>query len=313
MRYRFIDDNKDRYNVEELCECFGLSRSGYYDWQLRKPSARHMADQTFKQRIGQLHKQVRGRYGHRPIYHHLRDEALDCGRDRTLRLMKELGIEGRRKKSFKPLGTNSKHNFGYSPNRLRELGQPDSCDQVWVADTTYLRTTGGWCYLATVMDLFSRRVIGWSVSARNDSKLVCQALQGAVLTRGSELPAGLIHHSDRGSTYAGYDYEAMLKSFGIGQSMSGKGNCYDNAAQESFYGRYKTSSVGETLFFDERSARSHAFEYIEVFYNRFRKHSSLGYKNPIQFEEKNRAPHGGHGSKPIGLHQRQLNHRTLRK
>lgn len=293
MQYRFIDQNKDSYSVNELCECFGLSRSGYYDWQLRSLSARSVEDVAFKRRILELHKQAGERtYGHRPIYAHLREEALGCGRDRTLRLMKELHIDGTRKKGFKPLGTNSKHDFGYSPNLLKKLGKPQGCDQVWVADTTYLRVQNGWCYLATVMDLFSRRIIGWSVSSHNDSKLVCKALQCAVLTRGGDLPEGLIHHSDRGSTYASYSYEALLKSFGICQSMSAKGNCYDNAAKESFYGRYKTSSVGDTIFFDDAAARSDAFDYIEVFYNRFRKHSSLDYNNPIQFEEKF-YPHGG--------------------
>lgn len=299
MRYRFIEAHKGRYRVDELCECFGLSRSGYYDWTVRQPSARSIQDKLFKEWIVRFHHQARGRYGHRPIYEHLQDEDLGCGRDRTLRLMKELSIQGRQKKGFKPLGTKSKHDFGYSPNLLRQFGSPDSCDQVWVADTTYLRVQHGWCYLATVMDLYSRRIIGWSVSAHNDSKLVCQALQFAALTRRGELPEGLIHHSDRGSNYASYDYEAMLRSFGIKQSMSAKGNCYDNAAQESFYGRYKTSTVGDEVFFDEAAARSNAFEYIEVFYNRFRKHSSLGYKNPVQFEEKIAPPMGGnHTSLP---------------
>ena len=203
--------------------------------------------------------------------------------------MKELGIAGVQKSRFKALGTDSRHRFGYSANLLKELGKPERPDQVWVADTTYLRIEGGWSYLATVMDLLSRRIVGWSV---NDSKLVCQALQAAVLTRGGEIPKGLIHHSDRGSTYASYDYTDMLGSFGIEQSISAKGNCYDNAAQESFYGRYKTSSVRGRTFASEQEARSNAFEYIEVFYNRFRKHSSLGYQSPLQFEEKF-CPHGG--------------------
>ena len=136
------------------------------------------------------------------------------------------------------------------------------------------------------MDLFSRRILGWSVSNHNDSKLVCCALDNAVITRGNRLPNGLIHHSDRGSTYASNDYELKLKALGISQSMSAKGNCYDNAAMESFYGRYKTSSVNDTVFADEQEARSNAFEYIETFYNRFRKHASLGYKNPIEFEQR---------------------------
>ncbi len=298
MQYQFIKANSDLFTIEELCDCFGLSRSGYYAWLGREPSARALEDALLKERIESLHKQSKRRYGYRPIYHHLRDECLDCGRDRTLRLMNELGIAGIRKKGFKPLCTNSNHDFGYSPNLLRELGQPERLDQVWVADTTFLRTEEGWSYLATVMDLCSRHVIGWSVSNHNDSQLVLRALQSAVFTRGGKLPPDLIHHSDRGSTYASYDYQKMLKSLGILQSMSAKGNCYDNAAMESFFGRYKTSSVGNTVFADQAHARSHAFEYIEVFYNRFRKHASLGYQNPIQFEE-NFCPRGGkHPSLP---------------
>ena len=298
MQYHFIKDNSDLFSIEELCDCFGMSRSGYYAWMSREPSARAREDALLKERIESLHKQSKRRYGYRPIYHHLQDECLDCGRDRTLRLMNEMKITGTQKKRFKPLCTDSNHDFGYRANLLREWGKPQRIDQVWVADTTYLRTEAGWSYLATVMDLFSRRVIGWSVSNHNDSKLVCRALQSAILTRGGSLPPKLIHHSDRGSTYASYEYQDMLLSFGIRQSMSAKGNCYDNAAMESFFGRYKTSSVGDIVFTDEVHARSNAFEYIEVFYNRFRKHASLGYKSPVQFEE-NFCPHeGNHPSLP---------------
>ncbi|MDQ8205902.1 IS3 family transposase [Coraliomargarita sp. SDUM461003] len=292
MQYQFIKDNKNIYRVDEMCECLDLLRGSYYSWESRAPSDRSKQDEVLKDRISELHRKAKGRYGHRPIYSHLQDDDFDCGRDRTLRLMQELGIAGVQRKGFKPLGTDSNHNFGYSANLLKQLGKPERLDQVWVADTTYLRIEGGWCYLATVMDLFSRRILGWSVSDHNDSKLVCQALQAAVLTRGGDLPKGLIHHSDRGSTYASYAYADMLSSFGIEPSMSAKGNCYDNAAQESFYGRYKTSSVRGRIFADQQEARSNAFEYIEVFYNRFRKHSSLGYQSPFQFEEKF-CPHGG--------------------
>jgi transposase InsO family protein len=284
MRFQFIESNKLTYGVDEMCECLEVSRSGYYAWRGRGPSERSLQDEGLKERIDALHKKSKRRYGYRPIYHHLRDEERDCGRDRTLRLMKEMGIEGMQKKGFKPLGTDSAHNFGYSPNLLRELGHPDRCDHVWVADTTYLRTEDGWGYLATVMDLFSRRIIGWCVSDHNDASLCCKALQAAVLTRGGQLPEGLIHHSDRGSTYASYDYQDMLESYDIRQSMSAKGNCYDNAAMESFFGRFKITSVGDITFADLEHARSAVFEYIETFYNRFRKHSSLGYKSPFQFE-----------------------------
>jgi transposase InsO family protein len=284
MRFRFIESSKSIYPVDEMCESLEVSRSGYYAWQGRDPSERSLEDEGLKERIGELHKKSKRRYGYRPIYHHLKEEELDCGRDRTLRLMGEMGIAGLQKKGFKPLGTDSRHSFGYSPNLLRELGHPDCCDQVWVADTTYLRTEGGWSYLATVMDLFSRRIIGWSVSDHNDATLCCKALQAAVLTRGGQLPEGLIHHSDRGSTYASYDYQDMLESYDIKQSMSAKGNCYDNAAMESFFGRFKIASVGDITFADVEHARSAVFEYIEAFYNRFRKHSSLGYKSPVEFE-----------------------------
>lgn len=284
MRFRFIESNKSSYPVDEMCECLEVSRSGYYAWHGRGPSERRLEDEGFKRRIGELHKKSKRRYGYRPIYHHLKDEELDCGRDRTLRLMNEMGIEGMQRKGFKPLGTDSRHDFGYSPNLLRELGHPDCRDRVWVGDTTYLRTREGWSYVATVMDLFSRRIIGWSVSDHNDARLCCQALQAAVLARGSHLPEGLIHHSDRGSTYASYDYQDTLESCGIRQSMSAKGNCYDNAAMESFFGRFKIASVGDMAFADVEHARSAVFEYIEAFYNRFRKHSSLGYKSPVEFE-----------------------------
>lgn len=292
MQYRFIQKHKEQYSVEEMCETLGLSRSGYYSWSSRAPSARSQEDAVYKARIKEIYVQAKGRYGHRPIYSHLQDEQMGCGRDRTLRLMQELSIVGVQASGFKPFCTDSKHTFGYSPNLLKELGKPDSMDQIWVADTTYLRTGRSWSYLATVMDLYSRRIVGWSVSTSNDTELVCKALDAAILTRGGKVPKGLIHHSDRGSTYASTKYANKLKSRSIAQSMSGKGNCYDNAAQESFYGRYKTSSVRGYVFASEQEARSHAFEYIEVFYNRFKKHSSLGYKNPIEFEKKF-CPHGG--------------------
>lgn len=295
MQYQFVKDNSDTFTVEETCEVFGLSRSGYYSWKDREPCLRELEDRRHKSRILELHEKAKGRYGHRPIYEHLKDEGIACGRDRTLRLMKEIGIEGRQRKGFKAQATNSDHQFGYSPNLLKQLGSPNRPDRVWVADTTYLKIQGGWTYLATVMDLFSRRIVGWSVSRRNDSQLVCQALESALLTRGGKVAEGIVHHSDRGSTYASYEYQLMLESNAMESSMSAKGNCYDNAAMESFYGRYKTSSVRDHVFENDAQARSNAFEYIEIFYNRFRKHASLGYRSPIQFEE-NFCPLGGMGT-----------------
>ncbi len=291
MKYTFIKDHQDRYEVGEMCEAFALRRSGYYRWKTRSPSVRSIEDTQIKEHIVRIYTQAKGRYGYRPIYHHLKDEGLDCGRDRIVRLMNQAGLASVQKRRFKPLGTQSNHRFGYSVNLLRQTGHPTALNQVWVADTTYLLTENGWQYLATIMDLFSRRIVGWSVSSSNDTDLVSQALKAAVLHRG-KLPEGAIHHSDRGSTYASYKYQGLLRSFSMKASMSAKGNCYDNAAMESFYGRYKSSSVRGHIFADENELRTNVFEYIEVFYNRFRKHSSLGYKSPAEFEE-NFCPHGG--------------------
>ena len=302
MDYQFIKDNSSSLKVGEMCDSLGIARSACYSWLRREQSVRARQDKVFKERIQQVHKQADRRYGYRPIYHHLKEEEVDCGRDRTLRLMKEMGIEGIQSKGFKPQVTDSNHSFGYSPNLLKELGKPEIINQVWVVDTTYLKINGGWCYLATVMDLFSRRIIGWSVSTYNDSDLISQALHAAVWNRGGEIPKGLIHHSDRGSTYASHTYQQLLGRHSMKSSMSAKGNCYDNAAMESFYGRYKTSSVRKHVFAGEDEVRTNAFEYIERFYNRFRKHSSLGYKTPVQFEEENLPPAGGgQHNKPAGL------------
>jgi len=293
MRYHEINSHCGDYSVNELCECFSLKRGSYYAWKSRRVSIRQAEDAHFKSRIEQLDKRSKGRYGYRPIYHHLKEEGLECGRDRTLRLMREMGLLGYQKKRFKAQVSNSNHNFGYSPNLFKQLGSPVKCNQVWVADTTYLKTDEGWCYLATVMDLYSRRIVGWKVSSNNDSDLVCQALEIAALSRGAELPEDIIHHSDRGSTYASHAYRNKLHSLNMKASMSAKGNCYDNAAKESFFGRYKTSSVRKRVFADQADAQSNAFEYIELFYNRFRKHSALGYKNPIQFEQEIAPPMEG--------------------
>ncbi len=292
MKYRFIKENQHRYEVEDMCEALGVRRSSYYRWKQDKSSVRNMEDESIKKRIARIYEQARGRYGHRPVYHHLQDEGIACGRDRTLRLMNQMGLNCLQKKRFKPLGTDSDHRFGYSGNLLKEVGKPAGLNEVWVADTTYLLTDCGWQYLATVMDLFSRRVVGWSVSSSNDTALVCQALRAAVLHR-RKLPEGIIHHSDRGSTYASKQYQKLLHCFAMKPSMSAKGNCYDNAAMESFYGRYKSSSVRGHVFADETELRANVFEYIEVFYNRFRKHSSLGYKTPVEFEENFVPPMGG--------------------
>ena len=280
------------YDLTEMCDALGLSRSGYYRWATAEPSARSQSDLIIKAQIQTIHGQARGRYGYRPVHAHLVENGAQCGRDRTLRLMRELGLQAEQGPRYKPCGTQSNHLFGYSPNLLGELGQPEHRDQVWVADTTYLLTESGWRYLATVMDLCTRWIVGWSIAEHNDAALVCTALENAVLTRG-KIGAGIVHHSDRGSTYASDQYQRLLAALKMNPSMSRKGNCYDNAAMESFYGRYKTSSVRDHVFADDAELRANVFDYIEVFYNRFRKHSSLGYQSPMQAEAKFLPPMGG--------------------
>ncbi len=284
MTYSFIKSNARKYGVGLLCETLCVSRGGYYEWRGRRPSARSVEDESIKERVEHYHAKSRGSFGYRMIHSYVSDEGIDCGRDRTLRLMREMGIEGCQAKRFKPLSTDSSHHYGYADNLLGELGGTERLDQVWVTDTTYLKIRSGWLYLATVMDLHSRRIVGWSVSERNDADLISEAMSNAVLTRGV-VRSGIMAHRDRGSTYASFKYRRLLDSYGMIQSMSGKGNCYDNAAMESFYGRFKSAFIRGRTFTDEGELRSLVFRYIEPFYNRFRKNSSLGYKSPMQFEE----------------------------
>lgn len=294
MKFAFVRNNEGAFEVDEMCSALEISRSGYYAWRDGSISVRQIEDEAIKPEISRIHLLAKGRYGHRPIHSHLKDEGISCGRDRVLRLMRDLGMAGSQARRFKPLGTDSNHKFGYSPNLLKNRDAPTGKDEVWVADTTYLLTRNGWMYLATVMDLFSRRIIGWSVSKKNDTGLVCAALRAAAGTRGS-LRIGVIHHSDRGSTYASYEYQNLLSTLELVPSMSAKGNCYDNAAMESFFGRFKTSTIRNWIFTDDGELRATVFEYVEVFYNRFRKHSSLGYKSPMQYEEIFAPPMGGNG------------------
>jgi putative transposase len=291
MKRKFIQDNKEHYSLSEMFEALEVSSSGYYQSRARKPSKREIEDEGLKEEILKISELAKGRYGYRPIHEHLKDEDINCGRDRTLRLMGQLGISGSQAPRYKPQGTDSNHDYGYSSNMLKGRNKPERCDEVWVADTTYLRVEGKWMYLATVMDLCSRRIVGWSISENNDADLVCQALKNAHKNRGT-LREGVIHHSDRGSTYASGPYRDLLAKLRMRSSMSAKGNCYDNAAMESFYGRFKKSTIGNRVFKDGNELKVTVFEYIEMFYNNYRKHSSLGYQSPLAFEQK-KFPHGG--------------------
>ena len=291
-KYEFINSESKNYPILHLCKAAGMSSSAYYKSKENKISQRSKDDEYYKSEILKIHQKSRNRYGHRPMHIHLKEQGVSCGRDRTRRLMKELSIQPKSKKGFKPQATDSNHEYGYKPNLLKgQEKEKMRKDSVWVADTTYIRRGFGWVYLAVIMDLHTRRVIGWSVSEQNNTTLVLKALKNAILTRGKEIK-GTIHHCDRGSTYASHLYQDLLKKYGLRSSMSAKGNCYDNAAMESFFGRYKTSSISNWNFDSKGEVQKHVFDYIEIFYNRYRKHSSLGYMSPIQFEEKNSPSRG---------------------
>ncbi|MEO6908745.1 MAG: IS3 family transposase [Abditibacteriaceae bacterium] len=282
MKYQSIKENAPNDEVAMWCEVLDVSRSAYYNWLQVPYRVRALRDATIKSSIKEIDKVAANRYGYRAMHAHLRSLDVSCGKDRVLRLMHEMQLAQRPGKRFKPIGTNSRHNYGYHPNLLKSHGAPTSRNQVWVADSTYIRVEGGFTYQATVMDLYNREIVGWSISSRNDSNLVTEALTNAFRNRGGA-HAGLIHHSDRGSTYASQAYQKVLLEHGVKPSMSAKGNCYDNAAMESFFGRFKTSTVKNKIYKDETQVRDVVFEYVEIFYNRFRKHAALGYRSPIEF------------------------------
>ncbi|MEO6906404.1 MAG: IS3 family transposase [Abditibacteriaceae bacterium] len=249
MKYETIKAQAPAQEIDLWCEALNVSRSAYYNW-LRAPlRKRALQDEVIKNDILRIDEIAKGRYGYRTMHAHLHSDEIACGRDRVLRLMRELDMTQQPCNSFKPIGTNSKHSFGYHPNLLRGL-VITGYNQAWVSDTTYLPTENGFSYQATVMDLYNREIIGWSVGSRNDAALVCTALRNALSKRGG-FHDGLIHHSDRGSTYASAAYQKVLLGYGIKPSMSAKGNCYDNAAMESFFGRFKVSTVKKRIFKNE--------------------------------------------------------------
>jgi transposase InsO family protein len=258
-----------------------VSASGYYEWLKRPESPRAAENRRLAAHIKAVHSRSRGTYGRRRVYVQLGREGVRCSRNRVGRLMRRNGLSGMRKRRFRPT-TDSKHNLPVAPNRLARNFSVTARDQVWVSDITYLPTHLGWEYLATVMDLHSRRIVGWAMQRTLERSLTLSALHMAISQR--QPAPGLIHHSDRGSQYACGDYQAMLQRHGMIPSMSRKGNVWDNAPKESFYGSLKCELVHRWARPPRDQARRQVFDYIEVFYNRQRLHSSLGYQSPVAFE-----------------------------
>lgn len=281
MRFAFIQTEKAHYPVALMCRVLQVSRAGYYAWSKRPVAARMLQDQKLGLEIAAIFAESRGRYGSPRVHAHLRASGQRTGRKRVARLMRAASLRARERRSFRRT-TDSNHAMAIAGNLLERrftVPAPNTC---WVTDITYLWTLEGWLYLAVILDLFSRRVVGWSLSERLERRVALDALTMALNNR---RPApGLLHHSDRGCQYASYEYRELLSAHGAVSSMSRKANCWDNAVAESFFASLKMELVYPSRWRTRDDARSAVFEYIEVFYNRYRRHSALGYLSPAEFE-----------------------------
>jgi putative transposase len=266
-----------------MCKVLKLARSGYYAWCKRQNSPRKQENAVLSEQIKEIHQSSRQTYGSPRIHAALIAKGFRIGRQRVVRLMARLGIYAHSKRKFK-VTTDSKHHLPIAENVLDRNFTTTEPDQAWVADITYIWTSQGWLYLAVVIDLFSRRVIGWSMAEHMRTELITTALDAALGQR-IPSPSGLVFHSDRGSQYASSDYQLMLQKAGITCSMSRRANCWDNAVAESFFGTLKIELIHPRIFSDRAIAKTIIAEWIEVFYNRQRLHSTIGYLSPVQFED----------------------------
>lgn len=286
MKYLFIKEHLEEFPVSRMCQALGIAPSGYYKWCLQNQgktlSPRKEADKVLTEQIEKVFVSSRRLYGSPRIHASLRADGVRCSRKRVARLMGAKGLTPKLKK-HKTRTTDSQHNDPVAPNKLNREFEAEAPNRKWAGDITGIWTSEGWLYLAVILDLYSRMVIGWAMGAQRDGKLVEEALNMALLKR--HPGPGLLHHSDRGSQYTSLGYRAKLEDLGIEISMSRKGDCYDNAVVESFNGTLKSECVDRQSFATRSQAKSVVFEYLEVFYNRQRLHSSLGYMAPEIFEK----------------------------
>ena len=264
-----------------MCRVLNVSSSGYYAWRQRPTSRREAANQRLVERIQVIHHGARQTYGSPRVWAELRAAGEVCTRKRVARLMRLYHLRARGRRRFK-VTTQSRHAYPVAPNVLGRDFTASGPDQKWVADITYVRTGEGWLYLAAVMDLFSRRIVGWAMDQHLNTALTSRALRMAVAAR--QPRAGLIHHSDRGFQYANPVYQALLRTHHIQASMSRRGDCYDNAAMESLFGTLKSELVHGRSYRTRQEAKTDLFAYMEMFYNRQRRHSALAYQSPAEFE-----------------------------
>lgn len=281
MKYAFIRAHERDFQVQLMCEILGVSRSGYYAFYDKQPSKQQQANEVLDIQIKNIHSAHKGRYGTPRIHRELQAQGNRCGRHRVARRLRVLGLKTRPKRRFVTT-TDSRHSLPVSPNLLDRDFAAAAPNQKWVGDITYIWTTEGWMYLATMIDLYSRAVIGWSLQDSMTKTLVCDALQMALWRRG--FPIGVIVHSDRGSQYCSDAYQALIKQYQLKCSMSRRGNCWDNAVAESFFHTLKTELIYEMQYLTKAETKQKIFEYLEVYYNRKRRHSSIDYRTPHDFE-----------------------------
>lgn len=273
---------KDEHSLAALCAALGVSRPGYYRWKDAEPGSRAREDAELSAEIRVVHEEHRGVYGSPRVMRALRARGLRHGRKRIARLMRAEGLRGKCPRRFVPCTTQSGHAEPIAANRLAATPKPTAPNQVWVSDITYVRTAEGWLYVAAILDLYSRRIVGWATGASLAAELVLSALAMALLHR--RPPAGLLYHSDRGVQYACGDFRAALATAQLVASMSRKANCYDNATMESFWSSFKRECANG-IYPTRRDGTAAIFDYIETFYNRVRLHSALGYQSPVDFEK----------------------------
>jgi len=284
MRFRFIEDRRADYPVKTMCDVLEVSPAGYYAWRARPESRRAVANRDLVDDIKRVHRDTSGRYGSPRIHAELRAQGRGVSRGRIERLMRRHGIRAIMARPRRVRTTDSRHDLPIAPNLLNRNFGADAPNRIWLADITYIETDQGWLYLATVMDLYSRRIVGWAMADHLRADLPLAALRMAISVQ--RPGAGLIHHSDRGVQYASADYCKVLQSAGFQASMSRKADCYDNAPMESFFHTLKTELVHHRHYATRAEAKRDIFAYIEGFYNRTRRHSAIGYISPIEMELK---------------------------
>lgn len=277
-----MHSNAHKFSIEKMSKIFKVSRSGYYRFISAKPSTRSLENERLLAKIKSIYEMSRKTYGSPRIHAELIFQGETCSRRRVAKLMKKIGIEAKMKKRFK-ITTKANPKAESAPNLLQQDFSAKAPNQRWVADVTYIATKEGWLYVAVVLDLFSRRIVGLSMSERMTTDLVLKALKQAIFHRNPD--SGLVHHSDKGSQYTSKDFQTLLSMHEMVASMSSTGNCYDNAAMESFFHTLKTEHVYFEYYLTRKQAMQSIFEYVEVFYNRKRSHSTLGYLSPVFFEK----------------------------